>query len=240
MSPPDASRSPSTWSICPLLPGPWRTLSLGDACAVIARFTAHEAREDDSEPTASRVAFQQVRVLPLCALPGWLLAEMEAVLDDGNSGFIALLMGPGGRLLPVDWSNGPLICAATGSLPWPPNDAQAREFIRLFCNLISGSGHRFHLVESLDEVDLPAGLTAKTRTAFGKMLRPLTLTHIKGEVHAEATMIYAGQVSHVRLQMLPTGIIEMADDTPLGAAHIKDEELRGLLRIVHANAFVPS
>ena len=227
----------SAWSVRPLIPGKWRTLSLADACAVIGRFTAYEAANEYPQLTANHTAFQQVRILPLCSLLGWLLAEMETLLDDGNTGFVAALMGPGGRILPMNWSSDPIISAARGSLPWPPDDAQAREFCLLFCNLLSSGEQRFHIAETLADVDLAPDLPTKHLKAFRKALKPLTLAREKNEVYANATMIYAGQVAAVRLQILPTCIIEMSDDNALGTAHVKNEELRGLIRIVHPTAF---
>jgi len=237
MSPSDPTKNENpAWSVRPLIPGKWRTLSLADACAVIGKLTAYEAANEYSRLTANDTAFQRVRILPLCSLPGWLLAEMETSLDDGNIGFVAALMGPGGRILPMNWSSDPIIIAARDSLPWPPDDAQAKEFILLFCNLLSGGGQRFRIAEELTDIDLAPDLPTKTLEAFRKILKPLTISRENNAVYADATIIYAGRVSEVRLQILPTCVIQMSDDNTIGTAHIKDEELRGWIRIVDPRA----
>lgn len=220
------------WGVRPLIPGAWRTASLADACALVARFTAYEARRDTDPLTAETASFRRARLRTLQSLPGWLLVELEALLGDGDLGHMAFLMGPGGLLQPVDWSSAPVHLAAQHALVPNPDDLQAAEFLHLFCNLLRSAEGRFHIACTPDDVDLAALPEPAVFAAFRDALRPLALERTGNEIFADATMVYAGQLARVRLRLTPDGRVDMVDDNPLCAAPVQPEDIRGLFRVV--------
>ena len=228
------------WPIRPLIPGSWRTLSLADTCAVVGRLTSFEAENGISPLTASRVMFQRGRILALSALPGWALIELEAVLGSDETGYQALLLGPGERLLVIDWTSRPVHQAAAAALTWPPNDTQVAEYCYLFCNAMAGDGERFRVVGSLEEVDLPASKRSRLFKDFNKGISPFRIKRDKQQVSASVTMVYRGDLFRAELQLLPSGHVEMNGDTPICPAYVCREELHGSFRVMHAEPYAHS
>ena len=223
----------SEWSNLPPLPGQWRTLPLADSCALIARFTASEARLSAKEFTAERVAFERARILALTCAPGWLLADLEARMEDGLVGSMNFLMGPGRRLVPIDWYRMTVIEALQGSLAEGPSEKQLKEYILLCCNLARNDTLRFVLAEHPEELSLAPQASAAEIKVFRDALASMTFEEDEQGLLGQATMVYFGEVNQVSFRVSPSGHLDLTSDQALAPAPVCAEEFRGLFRIVH-------
>ncbi len=221
------------WSIVPPVPGRWHELALADSCALIAHFTACEARFGAKEFTAERVAFERARILALQCAPGWLLADIEAKMQDGCIGSLNFLMGPGMRLVPIDWNRLTVIEALQGSLVEGPSEKQLKEYILLCCNLVRNDSWRFILAEHPDDLSVAPEANAAEIKVFRNALTPITFGEDEHGLVGQATMVYFGQVSRVAFRLSPSGFVDLTSDEALAPAPVCAEEFRGLFRIVH-------
>lgn len=223
----------SEWSALPPIPGRWRTLPMADCCALIARFTALEARLAAKEFTAERVAFERGRVLALTCAPGWLLVDLEARMHDGLVGSMNVLMGPGGKLVPIDWGRMTPIEALQGCLAEGVSESQLKEYVVLCCNLVRNEAWRFILVEHPEELSLAPDAKTAEMKVFRDALSSMTFGEDDQGVTGQATMVYHGEVSRVSIRVSPSGFVDLTGDEALGPAPVCAEEFRGLFRIVH-------
>lgn len=222
----------SLWSVKPLLPGSWKTLSESDACAFLARLSAAEV-SCGYVPTACEVQFQRVRALPLAALPGWLLLEAECVMADGNTGYLPILYGPGGHFLHLD-AGDHLLLEACASLPSLDCRVQnVAEYIRLVVALTPIKGHRHAVVEDTNEIDWPAR-TPRSMCAS-------VATHLRGirsyasEHHTllvSASSISSGQIYHGHYRLHAGGQVHVEALTAVAPVSARHEEFHGPFRIV--------
>lgn len=217
------------WPLPPLVPGDWKTLSLADATAVLARYSAIEIAAGHT-PSAEIVEYSRVRALRLTAAPTWLLIEAEAKFADGAEGVLTALYGPEHRLTGATWAPSDLVDLALSSEWVDDSAARVLDYLRLFVNYMQGDDGRFMTVESPDDVRALCNEGADLAAAVANVT-PLGVTEKEGAFYANGFVIYAGALYQVTFLVSRDGMVTMTGDTALAELPARAEELRGAFRV---------
>jgi hypothetical protein len=228
------SSTDNPWPLPPLIPGDWKTLSLADSCAVLARYTASEVIAGLT-PSAEAVEYSRVRARPLIAAPKWLLMEAEAKFADGAVGLLTMLYGPGFKMIGATWTPGQLT-----QLGWQttwPEDAISvvKDYLYLFVNYTRGDDGRFIIVESPADVQAlsRSGEKLDARVATGTV--PLVVTADGAQLHGAGSLVYAGQLWQMSFDIGRDGSVEMVEDNPICEVPVDIEDVRGPFRVIGKN-----
>lgn len=229
----------SDWAMKPVMPGAWRELSLADACAVIARLSAHEGRQNASDYSADLAMLHRARVLPLISLPGWVLIEVEGELADGALGCLAFALGPKGYVVPMDWTGRPLQFLIHEAFSWPLTGDAAVEYALLYAGVMSNKGQRFRPFGAVDDVDFAAAATAAELAAFSGAVQPIRVDMAEGRALVTLNMVYGGGLYRSRFELSPGGGISLVDDQFQVDSCVRLEVLRGAFRVLLPFAIPP-
>lgn len=219
------------WPLPPLIPGDWRELALGDACALLARYSATEAAAG-SEPSGVFVDYRRVRAIrPRCA-PRWLLVEAEAHFRDDSVGLLTAFFGPDGVVLPSVWAPQPI-----AEHLWPKDGIQATDlaaasdFVRLFVNSTSSDDRRFALIETPEQLVASGEAAPGPRADVVDRIAPLTVTANGSGFTATGTVLFAGTFNLATFSLTPDGYVQMVDESEIGEVPPLAEAYRGPFRM---------
>jgi hypothetical protein len=223
--------SATRWPLPPLIPGDWRELSLGDAGALLARYSATEAAAG-SEPSGMFVDYRRVRALRLKCAPRWRLVEAEAQFRDGAVGLLTVFFGPEGIVLPSVWASQPIAehLWPDGGIPATDLEAAA-DFVRLVVNSTTENDRRFALIEA------PEHLIAVSEPDPGPLLdvvskiAPLNVTANDSGFTATGTVLFEDTFNLATFALTADGYLQMVEDTPLAEISPLAEAFRGPFRM---------
>lgn len=212
----------------PTVPGPWRTLGASESITLAARLG--NALGEDAGRLVWHTEVLAVRAMPLSFYKDWLLVEFAARLDgEPRVGLASFLYGPGMRLAILDLTSGPIHAVNEKHLLPLATPALAGDYLRFFCNYITGDEGRFRIVESLDDLPL-AEKPAEPLPAFG----PMTVEKLdrpskpdQPEVHAwrARTFVLYGSALFSATYEIVGGHVQMVDDEPTGVLAVREEKL---------------
>lgn len=228
------------WAMGPLIPGAWRDLSLADACAVIARLSAFEGRQNVSDYSADLAMLQRARVLPLMCLPGWILIEVEGELTDGARGCMAFVMGPKGYVVPIDWTARTLPFLIREGFSWPLSPAAAIEYALFYAGVIFSKGQRFRPIGRVEDAEFADAATEAERAAFSAAVKPMEVEMRSASALIVANMVYAGGLYRSCFELSSSGATHMVGDEFQVASCLRLEVLRGNFRVLLPFAVPPA
>ena len=219
------------WAAPPLIAGDWRDLTMAESVPLLLRY-AQKAESERLRRLFVEHWPVRVRAMRPRCYPGWILAEVEAVLPDGEAGLLAFLYGPGG-ITTIDGSSNPIHdLNGTGALAIK-EPALALDYLRFFCSAIHGEEGRFQIVES--PFDLLPIADAEARAAVlaaSKSLRQASVHGGDGTYLGHGSVLYGGSLFHATFSVQPTGNITMVDDEPGPRPRVRREPFRPPFRIV--------
>jgi hypothetical protein len=218
------------WLAPPLIPGDWKTLSLADATAVLARYSAVELARGQ-EPSPAVVQYSRVRARRFVSAPKWLLLEAEASMQDGNAGLLTFFYGPDSLIIPASW-----VPALLRGLGWMQDTKGGmlrivKEYLHLFVNYTNGEAGRFVIVENAETLRELGPDAATPEVDLLKKMVPFSVSADPTNYKGTASVAYSGQLFNADFSIRITGEVEMTDDTPLGAVSMRAEEIRGPFRV---------
>ncbi|MHB1326734.1 MAG: hypothetical protein ACYC2K_00900 [Gemmatimonadales bacterium] len=224
------------WAVPPLISGDWRNLIVAESIPLLLRY-AQNAESDRLRRLFVENWPVRVRAMRPRFYPGWILAEVQAVLPDGVAGLLAFLYGPGG-IVTIDGSSNPIHeLNGTGALDIK-GLPQALDYLRFFCSAIHGDEGRFQIVESASDL-LPVD-DAAARAAVLEAAKSLSHASVHGDEGAytgHGSVLYGGSLFNASFSIESTGGITMIDDDPLTRLPVRRELFRPPFRIVEAEPY---
>ncbi len=224
------------WAVPPLITGDWRDLTVAESVPLLLRY-AQKAESDRLRRLFVEHWPTRVRAMRPSFYPGWILAEVQAILPDGVAGLLAFLYGPGG-IVTIDGSSNPIHdLNGTGAMAIK-EPGQALDYLRFFCSAIHGEEGRFQIVESpFDLLPVEDAASRAAVLAAAKSLRMAVVRGEQGTYLGHASVLYGGSLFHATFSIQPTGGITMVDDEPVARLPVRRELFRPPFRIVEAEPY---
>lgn len=222
---PNRLASHAQWAAPPLFPGDWRDFALHEAVPFL--MSAARRLGASADATLGAGWPTRVRAMRPPFYPGWLLAEVQLALHDGQTGLLHLLYGEPG--VAVFTGQSPVIHAinAGGHLRLETPESAA-SYLRFFCSMVHSTEGRFAFVER--RADLfgrgVARRGGKVTARVQQAIAPLVVSKRRGRFRAQVVTRYGVDVFHTTYALPPTGIVEMLEDKPLGVLTMTPEVFR--------------
>lgn len=224
----DSKPPPFVWP-APVIPGRWRELGRMEALTLAARIG--QALGPDDGMIVWHAELHNLRATPLTFYRDWLLVEVAVRLESQTRySHACFLYGPGMRLVLLDLSSGPIHAVNEQHLlPLATADVAA-DYLRFFCNFITGDEGRFRIVEAPAQVPWQSGAEAAGHAAHADSIVPVQVERIEkpGAQHAwraHATMLYGDTLFRASYEIAGDGSILMVADEPLGTLQVRPEIL---------------
>lgn len=187
------------WPPGPRLRGDWRDLG-SDASASVQAVRAL---------AGALSGVRRVRVLDLSFYPGWKLAQ--GLVDVGDAEGLASWLWKDDQAVLLNGQSNPIHTFNLRTPPQLDSDAQAADYLRFFTLHLWGDEGPFLIIDDADELPF----ADKEREDRAGAIRPLRIGERGALIEAEATIAYAGHLFLSQLAIHPSGMVEMAEDTPL-------------------------
>ena len=110
------------------------------------------------------------------------------------------------------------------------DDGNVADYLRFFCFFVRGDDGPFLIVESMDQPEIPKGLTTKERRRLRRHLRPLVLwgRNDDGRFRLTGDVYYSNAVFLADFLVDPGGVVDMVSE--LGLVFALSQKILGRIR----------
>jgi len=188
----------------------WTALTGGDLEAFLEKVNAAQDKFSFSG-SGIFVHWRSLAFYPKCAL---------IRLTDTNWHPVPLTLwyvGQGGKLTQMDGTSKP-IHEVNKQLDVQVSGDLAIDYLRFFCFFVHGEAGPFHIVETVDDLELLGELPAEQQKQLEEVLHPPMVDDKEGEGGSHfviANVLYGDTLYRAKFKVLPTGQVEMLEDESL-------------------------
>lgn len=208
------------WCGPPIFGGEWIELEGVEALTMAHEIGAATGGRDDLAPDAR---IERLRVRDIVCYPGAMLIEVQALIGE-QRGLANHLYGPWG-LVTLDGGSAVIhdLNEIEGALALD-TEAQARDYLLLFCNTVRGGDGRFQIATMPEPLAWLPG-AAPDEAVLATISHPLKLRRNDDDDGwlSEAPILYGTTLFYATFAMSRIGMIEMVDDDPVDEVQVAPE-----------------